>query len=190
MLSHPLETVVYVERQGAVVRTRGDRLVVTDGEESLLRLSLRRVRQVVGFGAVGYTTPFLRKAVESGIDVVLLSENGTLGGRLSSPLTSDPSARRAQYRAADDDRRAKTLATAFVAGKVDNLRVSLLRIARRADDPIAAAGRHPTRSTPCCPTATPCCVTRPSPRSKPRDWTRWWASCTSTAGADRHWPWT
>ncbi|MGW5219902.1 reverse transcriptase domain-containing protein [Nocardia sp. NPDC004085] len=26
MLSHPLETVVYVERQGAVVRTRGDRL--------------------------------------------------------------------------------------------------------------------------------------------------------------------
>jgi hypothetical protein len=41
-LSHPLETVVYVERQGAYVRTHGDRLVVTDGEESLLRLSLRR----------------------------------------------------------------------------------------------------------------------------------------------------
>ncbi|MBF6189445.1 CRISPR-associated endonuclease Cas1 [Nocardia farcinica] len=139
MLSHPLETVVYVERQGAVVRTRGDRLVVTDGEESLLRLSLRRVRQVVGFGAVGFTTPFLRKAVDTGIDVVLLSENGTLGGRLSSPLTSDPTARRAQYRLADDERHCRVLAAAFVAGKIDNLRVSLLRAARRVDDPGTAA---------------------------------------------------
>ncbi|WP_433678304.1 CRISPR-associated endonuclease Cas1 [Nocardia sp. CA-119907] len=139
MLSHPLETVVYVERQGAVVRTRGDRLVVTDGEESLLRLSLRRVRQVVGFGGVGFTTPFLHKAAERGIEVVLLSENGTLGGRLCGPLSSDPTARRAQYRTADDPRRALTLASGFVAGKVDNLRVSLLRTARRADDAVAAA---------------------------------------------------
>lgn len=46
-LSHPLETVVYVDRQGALVRSKGDRLVVTDGDESLLRLGLRRVRQVV-----------------------------------------------------------------------------------------------------------------------------------------------
>ncbi|MGW5219903.1 CRISPR-associated endonuclease Cas1 [Nocardia sp. NPDC004085] len=100
---------------------------------------MRRVRQVVGFGAVGFTTPFLRRVVDTGIDVVLLSENGTLGGRIAAPMTSDPTARRAQYRAADDERRAKTLATAFVAGKLDNLRVSLLRIARRADDPVAAA---------------------------------------------------
>lgn len=56
-LSHPLETVVYVERQGSTVRVRGDRLVVTDGEESLMRLSLRRIRQVVCFGRVGLTTP-------------------------------------------------------------------------------------------------------------------------------------
>ncbi|MGW0356111.1 CRISPR-associated endonuclease Cas1 [Nocardia nova] len=144
-LSHPLETVVYVEHQGAVVRTRGDRLIVTDREEALLRLSLRRMRQVVVFGNIGFTTPFLRKAVERGIDIVLLDDNGTLGGRLATPLTSDPTVRRAQYRAADDERSACRLAAAFVAGKIDNLRVSLLRTARRADD--ATAGEAAQRLT-------------------------------------------
>lgn len=133
-LSHPLETVVYVDRQGSTVRVRGDRLVVTDGEESLLRLGLRRVRQVVCFGAVGLTTPFLRRAAERGIEVVLLTENGTLGARLTAPLASDPTARRARYRAADDTGAACKLATAMVAGKIDNLRVSLLRVAHRTDD--------------------------------------------------------
>lgn len=65
-LSHPLETVVYVERQGACVRTGGDRLVVTDGEKWLLRLSLRRVRQVVCYGRVGLSTPFSSRPGSAG----------------------------------------------------------------------------------------------------------------------------
>lgn len=137
-LSHPLETVVYVQHQGATVRSRGDRLVVTDGEDSLLRLALRRVRQVVCFGGVGLTTPFLQKAAERGIEVVLLHENGTLGTRMTAPCSSDPTVRRAQFRAADNERDALRLAKAFVAGKVGNLRVALLRIARREDDATAA----------------------------------------------------
>jgi CRISP-associated protein Cas1 len=138
-LSHPLETVVYVDRQGALVRSRGDRLIVTDGEESLLRLALRRVRQVVCFGRVGLTTTFLHNAAERGIEVVLLTEQGTLGTRLVPVTSSDPRVRRAQYRAADDDRRCLRLACSFVEGKVNNLRVALLRAARQEDDMAAAA---------------------------------------------------
>ena len=33
-MSHPLETSVYIDRQGALIRVRGDRLVVVDGEEA------------------------------------------------------------------------------------------------------------------------------------------------------------
>jgi len=116
-----------------MVRTRGDRLIVTDGEESLLRLNLRRVRQVVCYGRIGLTTPFLHKAVERGIEVVLLTEHGSLGGRLTMPTATDPQARRAQYRAADDDAECRRLAAGFVDGKVGNLRVALLRLARRDD---------------------------------------------------------
>lgn len=139
-LSHPLETVVYVDRQGSVVRSRGDRLVVTDGEESLLRLSLRRVKQVVCYGRVGLTTPFLHKAADRGIEIVLLDEGGSLGARLTTPGTSDPSARRAQYRSADDEGRSRRLAADFVDGKLGNMRVTLLRAARRQDDAAAAVG--------------------------------------------------
>ncbi|WP_243407071.1 reverse transcriptase domain-containing protein, partial [Frankia canadensis] len=51
LLSHPLETSVYVDREGAVVRVRGDRLVVTvkgdDGEEtlSIFNVILRELRE-------------------------------------------------------------------------------------------------------------------------------------------------
>jgi len=137
-LSHPLETSVYVDRQGSMVRVRGDRLIVTDGEESLLRLNLRRIRQVVCYGRIGLSTAFLQRAAERGIEVVLLSESGTLGGRLTVPATSDPSARRAQFRAADDANRSRGIAAGFVSGKINNMRVTLLRTATRTDDLDAA----------------------------------------------------
>ncbi len=114
---------------------------------------LRRVRQVVCYGQVGLTTAFLHQAAERGIEVVLLTDQGTLGARLTTPVTSDPQVRRAQYKAANDEQRSRTLAAAFVEGKVGNLRVAVLRSARREDDADAfvagelmreLAGRLPT----------------------------------------------
>jgi CRISPR-associated protein Cas1 len=133
-LSHPLETVVYVDRPGCLIRSRGDRVVVESQDQVLLRLNLRRVRQVVCVGRVGMTTPFLHRALRSGIDVVLLEEHGVPGGRLSSLAHTDPTARRAQYRAADDATAARELARAFVDGKIANMRVALLRSSRRVPD--------------------------------------------------------
>lgn len=138
--SHPLETSVYVDRQGALVRVRGDRLVVVDGEEALLRLNLRRVRQVVCYGRVGLTTAFLHRAADRGIEVVLLTASGQLGGRLVGPTATDPTARRAQYRLADDADAGRRMAAELVAGKIDNMRVTLLRAVRRGDDVEAAVG--------------------------------------------------
>ncbi len=112
--------------------------MVTDGEESLLRLNLRRVRQVVCYGRVGLTTAFLHQAAERGIEIVLLTDQGTLGARLAAPTTSDPQVRRAQYRAADDDSRIRELAATVVEGKLGNLRTAVLRAARRTDDADAA----------------------------------------------------
>jgi CRISP-associated protein Cas1 len=134
-LSHPLETVVYVDRPGSLIRSRGDRIVVEDQGQALLRLNLRRVRQVVCVGRVGMTTPFLHRALRLGIDVVLLDEHGGPGGRLSSLAQTDPTARCVQYRMADDAPAARELARAFVDGKIANMRVALLRASRREPDP-------------------------------------------------------
>jgi CRISP-associated protein Cas1 len=133
-LSHPLETVVYVDRPGSLVRSRGERMVVEHQGETLFRLNLTRIRQVVLVGRVGMTTPFMHRAIQDGIDVMLLDEHGGPGGRLASLEHSDPTARRAQYRIADDQSAARELARAFVDGKIANMRVSLLRAGRRVPD--------------------------------------------------------
>lgn len=130
-LSHPMETVVYVDRPGSLLRSRGERLVVEHQDQTLLRLNLRRVRQVVCLGRVGMTTPFLHRALRDGIDIVLLDEHGSPGGRLISLAESDPTARRAQYRLADDPPSARELARCFVDGKIANMRIALLRASRR-----------------------------------------------------------
>jgi CRISPR-associated protein Cas1 len=135
-LSHPLETVVYVDRPGALIRSRGDRMVVEHRGETLFRLNLKRIRQVVCVGRVGMTTPFLHRALRSGIDVTLMDDRGGPSGRLTSLANSDPTARRAQYRIADDDRAALGLARTFIDGKIANMRVSLLRAGRREPDPV------------------------------------------------------
>ena len=137
-LSHPLETVVYVERQGSLLRSRGDRLVVEYQDQPIFKLNLRRIRQVVCLGRVGMTTAFLHQALDRGIDVVLLGHAGGPGGRLRSLACTDPTMRRAQYRAADDPRRSVELGKSFVDGKIANMHVGLLRADRRAPDPLRA----------------------------------------------------
>lgn len=130
-LSHPLETVVYVDRPGSLLRSRGHRLAIEHQDKILFRLNLRRVRQVVCVGRVGMTTPFLHRALRDGIDIVLLDEHGGRGVRLASLAQTDPTVRRAQYRLADDPPAAREFARAFVDGKIANMRVALLRASRR-----------------------------------------------------------
>jgi CRISPR-associated protein Cas1 len=133
-LSHPMETVVYVDRPGSLIRSRGDRIVVEHQGQALFRLNFKRIRQVVCIGQVGMTTPFLQRALRDGIDVIMPNEHGGPGGRLASLACTDATARRAQYRSADDEHAARELAKAFVDGKIANMRVCLLRAGRRVPD--------------------------------------------------------
>lgn len=138
-MSHPAETVIYVDRPGSLVRSRGDRMIVEHLSEAIFRLNFKRVRQVVLVGRIGMTTPFIHRALRDGIDVILLDDHGGPGGRLTSLAHSDPTARRSQYRAADDEPVARDLARVFVDGKIANMRVALLRAGRRVPDPVVTS---------------------------------------------------
>jgi CRISP-associated protein Cas1 len=135
-LSHPLETVVYVDRPGSLLRSRGDRLTVEQHDEVIFKLNLRRIKQVVCIGRVGMTTPFMHRALRDGIDIVLLDDEGGPGGRVTSLAHTDPTARRAQYRLADDASGGRALAAAFIDGKIGNMRTALLRASRRGPDQV------------------------------------------------------
>ena len=128
--AHPLETTVYVAHQGALLRSRGERAIVQSGDETLARVNLRRVRQVVIFGRVGMTTAFIHQLLRRGIEVILLDEHGNLSGRFESVERATPHVRQAQYRVAGHSA-ALGFARQFVAGKLQNMRVMLLRTERR-----------------------------------------------------------
>ncbi len=136
----PLETTVYVTTPGALVRSRGDRVRIEHGEEVLLSVNLKRVRQVVGVGRVGFSTPFLHRALRQGVELVLLDDIGRFQGRLSRALGSDVHVRAAQYETALDGARALAFARVFVAGKIANQRTALLRASRSTSAPQDAGG--------------------------------------------------
>ncbi|MEU1900660.1 CRISPR-associated endonuclease Cas1 [Nocardiopsis dassonvillei] len=131
----PLEATVYVTTPGALVRSRGDRVRIEHGEEVLLSVNLTRVRQVVGVGRVGFSTPFLHRALRQGVELVLLDDLGRFQGRLARAMGGDVHVRAAQYEAALDGARSLEFARVFVAGKLTNLRTALLRASRSAHAP-------------------------------------------------------
>jgi CRISPR-associated protein Cas1 len=61
------------------------------------------------------------------------TEYGCYVGRIESAFSKNSLLRRAQYAAAFDEHRTLSLAKGFVAGKLANLRVTLLRAARNTD---------------------------------------------------------
>jgi len=131
--AHPLETTVYVMQQGSLIRSRGERVIVQSGETTLMRLNLKRARQFVIFGRVGMTTAFINQVLRRGIEVVVLDAHGGLSGRFAPAERATPQVREAQYKAASHSTALK-LARSFVAGKLQNMRVMLLRVERRYGD--------------------------------------------------------
>ncbi|MEU6026950.1 CRISPR-associated endonuclease Cas1 [Streptomyces tauricus] len=136
----PLEGTVYVTEAGSSLRTKGARMRVAHRDRQLLSVPFNRVRQVVCTTPATLTSPFLRRALEHGVDLVLTEEDGEFLGRLAGPHGPDVLLRHAQHRLADKVAAKLDLATAFVAGKIANMRTCLLR-AGRLDDAEPAAER-------------------------------------------------
>ncbi|WP_081620581.1 CRISPR-associated endonuclease Cas1 [Nocardiopsis potens] len=135
----PSKATVYVTTPGALMRSRGERVRIEHGEKVLLSSGLKRIRQVVGVGRIGFSTPFLHRALRQGVELVLLDDLGRFQGRPSRALGGGVHVRAAQYEAALDGARAVGFARLFVASKPANLRTALLRASRSVNAPEATA---------------------------------------------------
>jgi CRISPR-associated protein Cas1 len=122
--------VVYLVEQGTTLRKEGETLVVVREGETLARVPLLRVEQVVVFGNVQLTTPVLGTLLRRGIDTVFLSVEGRYYGRLLARESRFGELRLRQMEAAREHSRRLALARRFAWGKVANERTMLLRYAR------------------------------------------------------------
>jgi CRISPR-associated protein Cas1 len=124
-------TAIYVREQGAKVRRRQDRLVVSKSGQVLDEFPLNQVNQVVLMGNVQLTTQAAATLLQRDVDVVFLSVYGKFRGRLAGNGSKHVHLRHRQLRLMDDETAALQVAKAIVDAKIHNQRVILLRQSQR-----------------------------------------------------------
>ena len=111
---------VYVREQGAVVRRRGERLLVTREKEQLFDLPLLHVDQVVVFGNVQVTSQAVAMLLQAEVDVVFLSLHGKFRGRLVHTGSKFAQLRHAQLQKMSSETASLEIARQVVVGKLYN----------------------------------------------------------------------
>ena len=117
------ETTIYVREQGAVVRKRGERIVVTKEHDELMDVPLIHVRQLAVVGNVQLTTQAVAALLQQEVDVVFFSEHFKFRGRLVGSGSKFARLRHAQLQAMSDEGRALDIARWVVNAKLANQRV-------------------------------------------------------------------
>ncbi len=126
-------TDVYVREQGAMVRKRGERLVISKQRKVIEEFPLAQVSQVVLMGNVQITTQAMVHLVQRNIDVVFMSSFGKFRLRLEADSSGHVQLRQRQLRQKDTGALALPVAKAIVDAKIHNQRVVLQRQVRRLE---------------------------------------------------------
>ncbi len=113
---------VYVREDGAVVRRRGQRLLVTRQKEQLLDLPLLHVDQLILMGHVQITSQAVAMLLQREVDVVFLSRGGKFLGRLLHTGSKFAKLRHAQLKQMSSDQVTLAIAKQVVMGKLYNQR--------------------------------------------------------------------
>jgi len=128
-------SVVYVREQGAVVRRRGERLLVTKNDRRLMDIPLIHLEQLALFGNVQLTAPAMALLLQREVDVVFFSSRGRFRGRLMHTGSKFAALRHAQLQRMTDQDAAMNIARQIVGGKLANQRSLLLWKAHQVSSP-------------------------------------------------------
>jgi len=136
-----LMATLYLTEQYSVVKIEGEALRVQFPAErasrqagKVVRVPLAKVEQVMVLGDITLTTPALHALLERRIAVHYLSARGRSYGALMADWGKNSGVRLAQYALFGDVTRRFTVARQCVAGKLLNMRTTLLRYARSRED--------------------------------------------------------
>ena len=132
---------LYVQTQGTYLRLEGETVVAEVERIERLKMPLHHFGAIVVFGNV-MTSPFLlARCADDGRSFVWMTAHGRFQARAEGKRSGNVLLRRAQHQAIDDAGRCLALARGSVAGKLQNSRLYLLRVARDVEEPQAGALR-------------------------------------------------
>jgi len=132
------DAVLYVTAQGSRLTRVGERLTVRDREGRILQdIPFFRVRQVLCHGTVEASHAVLTALLRPNIDLVFLTLDGRLKGRISNLQPRAVECRMKQYEKACDPAFRLAMARSLVRGKLQNARTWLMRQNRNRDQELA-----------------------------------------------------
>ncbi|MEQ8209469.1 MAG: type I-C CRISPR-associated endonuclease Cas1c [Lacipirellulaceae bacterium] len=125
---------LFVTTDGAYLAKDGQAVVVRVEKETRLRIPLHNLESIACFGRVGVSPALMGACAEAGVSISLHSLHGKFLAAVVGYSPGNVLLRRAQYRAADDEKRTCEIARSVVLGKLANCRNVLLRTARDSGD--------------------------------------------------------
>ena len=111
---------IYVREQGATIRRKGERLLISKQGQMLDEIPLANVSQVVLMGNIQMTAQAAATLLDREVDVVFLSSYGKFRGRLMTAGSKHVRLRQLQLRQMSEESQALPLAKAIVEGKIYN----------------------------------------------------------------------
>jgi CRISPR-associated protein Cas1 len=131
----------YVREQGAVVRKRDERLVVTKRQDTIATIQLHDLDQLVIVGNVQLTTQAVALLLQRNIDVVFMSIFGRIRGHLVGDTSKYAELRVRQLQVMSDEALSLPLARQMVMGKLTHQRALLERAGGNRMVRMDSAGR-------------------------------------------------
>jgi len=137
-MAEVLQNVLYLTTPGLYIARDHLTLRIEHNRALKLALPIHHIESICILGnEILLSTGAMRLAMESGVPINYLDENGRLLGRVIGVPDTSVTLRRAHFRASDDPVVSIDICRSIVAGKLQNARNSLLRGARETDDPEA-----------------------------------------------------
>jgi CRISPR-associated protein Cas1 len=122
---------LYVTEPGSCLEREYGRIIITQENEVLDAVPIRKLEDVVLFGNVGVTTPALHLLLENGVNLCFLSRNGKVRGILKSYMKPQSELIPNQYFLTQSESFRIAFSKQIVIGKLSNYRVFLKRLLRR-----------------------------------------------------------
>lgn len=121
---------LYVLTPGTSLHLDHDTVRVVIDRKTRLRLPLLRLDSIVMFGRIAVSPLLIHRCADDGRAIIFMSGSGRFKARLVGPVRGNVLLRRSQHLALDTQGWPSRIARQFVAGKIQNSRLVLLRGAR------------------------------------------------------------
>ena len=132
---HQLLNTLYITTQGSFLRLDHDTLRVELDGKTLLRVPTHHIGGIVCLGRITVSTAVIASCASEGRDLVFMDRGGRFQARVVGPVSGNVLLRMAQHGAHLDEDTRLEIARSIVAGKLQNARQVLMRVARETEDP-------------------------------------------------------